>query len=392
MKFLFSIILLTNLLFAGAQLSPSAFKNLKKIQELNKDKQYNTALKMIKKALSGDLKKADRAYYLQSQGYIYISKNKHKLALKSFEQMNKLKVMGPEITQNIMYTMGQLYLSLKEYQKSINMIDRWIKEVKKVRPEAYVFQSQAYTLLKKYNQAIAKANKAIALQKKLKKEVPASWYEILFSNYYQVKNYKKAISVLHVLIELKPKKKDYWVYISQLYSLNKQPLKGVSLFEQAYNLNVLKDKDLVQFGQFLLQNEIYFKGATLLDKHLKKKDIEYNKDNLKLIVDGFFNAKEYQKVLKTLDKLISLTKNHKYILQKARILSMIHNYPDAIKYYQRALKDKKIKDYYPAHLELSYLYYETKNIDKCKRALKVALKDKKTKKNAKSFLEQIEKI
>lgn len=385
------VLFLSLFIFANAhvKLSQSAYKKLTKIQKLVEQKKYDDALKIIDETIKKEPVKSDLAYMLQSRGFIYISQNKYEKAIKAFEKMNSLKVMNEQNYLSTIYNLAQLNMGIKKYDQTIKYLNIWLKKTKKIKPEAYIMIGQSYSLMEKLKPSAKYLNKAIALQKKEKKDVPSSWYELLFSNYYQLKNYKKSIDILNILVKKEPKKKKYWIYLSQIYSLEKQGQKGLSVFEQAYNLKLLNEKDIIQFVGFMFQNRLYFKGAKVLESHITNKSVTKSEKNLKLLFDAYFISKEYDNSLVVLDDLIKKTKDAKYHLQKARIYNMIHDSKKAIKSYEMALKDKKLKEYSKANLELSYLYHESGMIEKCKECLIKAKKDKKTQKLAISFLKQL---
>lgn len=387
------VLLVSMLLFVSAaasvQLSQKVYKKLTEVQKLTDEKKYNEALTLIQNSIKKDMRKGDLAYLLQSKGFIYISQNKYKKAIKAFEEMNSLNVMGEQNYLSTIYNLAQLNMGVKNYKQTIKYLNSWLSKTKQVKPEAYLMLGQSYSLLEKPKKAIKVLEQAVLSQKKLKKEVPANWYELLFSNYYMIKDYKGAIRTLEVLVKLKPKKKDYWIYLSQIYSLEGDSKKALSIFEQAYNLNILKSKDIIHFSKFLFQNKLYYKGAKLLDTHIVKKDIKDNEKNLKLLFDMYFSAKEYMDAIKALDRLTNKTQNSKYYLQKARMYHMINDSKNAIKSYEIALKDKKLKEYHQANLELSYLYHENGFLQKCKNCLLKAKDNKRLYKVAATFLKQV---
>jgi len=388
-------IILLSVIFIGfvnahVKLSPKTYKVITNIQKLTEQKKYTQALELIKNSIKEDMKKADLGYLLQSRGFIYISQNKYKKAIKTFEQMNSLNIMGEINYINTIYNLAQLNMGVKNYKQTIKYLNIWLKKAKKIKPEAYLMIGQSYSLLEKPKKAISNLQKAVNLQKAQKKAVPANWYELLFSNYYLIKDYKGAIKTLNILVKLKPKKKNYWIYLSQIYSIEGQSKKGLSVFEQAYNLNILDSKDIVRFTRFLFQNKLYYKGAKLLDSHIKDKSVATNEKNLKLLFDIYFSAKEYKSAVKALDKLIVKTKKDKYHLQKARLYNMMHDSKNAIKSYEIALKNRKLKDFHQANLELSYLYHEHGLIEQCKQCLIKAKKNKQTYKVASNFLNQLD--
>lgn len=389
MKILFILFTCICCLNANVQLSSNTYKKLTQIKKLSENKQYKTALNIIDKLRRKKLNKADKAYVLQSQGFLYLSQENFKKAILSFKGMDDLKVMDEKTHLNTLYNMAQLYMSLKEYKQTIKYLNIWLKETRDKKPEVYMLLAQSYTATKQIKKAIQSINKAIKLQSTLNKKVPINWHELLFSSYYQIKDYKNSIKTLYTLIHEVPKNKNYWLYLSQIYIIQNHPQKGLSVFEQANNLKLLKEKDTLQFINFLLQNRLYYKGAKLLSAHLENKTVKTNEKNFKLLFDAYFNAKEYTSSLKVLEKLIHLSNKNKYILQKARLYNMLHKEKKAIKSYELVIKNKNSKEYSIANLELSYLYYEQHKIEKCKTCLYQAKKYNKTKKLALSFLKQL---
>lgn len=380
---------LSSSLFASNNLSQKVFKVLNSTQKLKEEKKFIQALDLINKSLENSKNKIDVAYLLQSKAYLLISTQKYKQAIENFEKMLALKVMQKETTNNTRFNIAQLYISIKKYQKATLILERWIKETKTTKPEVFILLAQSYSLQKKAKQAISHIKTAIKHQKNAKKQIPLSWYELAFSNYYQLKNYPKAITMIKAVLHMQPKNSTYWNYLAQMYVLNKQPKKAMNYFEQGYLLDLFKEKEIVQFSYFLLQNKLYYKAATILEKYLNQKEIQPSEANLKLIFESYTSAKEYKKALKFLEKLIVL-KQGKYTLRKARLLNITHQPQSALQVYEEILEDKNLKDRGTISLEAAYLYYELKEYKQCIKLLKIASKDKKTGKLAQDFLRKVE--
>ncbi|WP_324171085.1 tetratricopeptide repeat protein [Sulfurimonas sp.] len=389
MKILFILFTYIWVLNANITLSSSTYKKLTHIQKLSESKQYTKALNIINELLKKELNKADKAYILQSQGFLFLSVENLKQAILSFKKMNNLNIMNKKNYLNTTYNIAQLHLSLKEYKQAIKYLNIWIKKTTEKKPKAHILLAQSYIAIKQNKKAIKSIKQAIKLQSILKRKIPINWYELLFSNYYQLKDYKNSIKTLYSIIYIEPKNKNYWLYLSQIYTIENQVQKGLSIFEQTYNLKILEEKDILQFISFLLQNELYYKGAELLSSHLKNKTIQTNEKNLKLLFDAYFNAREYISSLSILNKLINLTNKNKYILQKARLYVMLHQNKKAIMSYESIIKKKKSKEFPISNLELSYLYHENNIIEKCISCLNEATKHRETKKIALAFLKQL---
>jgi len=388
-KVFLTLLFLYSFMHGDAKLSKATYNNLMQIQKLTTNKQYKQALKLVNDNLAKDIHKGDKAYLLQSKGFIYTSLNKYKKAMKAFEEMIKLNVMGEEVYLRTIYNLAQLASSFQEYKKSISYLKEYIQKNKIQNSNAHVLLGQNYIMLEKFQQSIPYLKKAIEIKQIKKQKVPIGWYSLLFSSYYKIKDYDNGIKCLDIMVRLKPTKKEYWEYLYQLHTLKKNFKKGLNVFEQAYNLKLLEGKDILRFVGFLATNKLYFKSAKLLDKHIKTKDIKANEKNLTLLYSLYYSAKEYQKSLKALDKLVKVSKKSKHYLEKARLHNIIHEDKKAIKAYEIALKDKKLKGYPMVIMELAYLYYELENKHKCEQCLNIAKQYKQTKEKALKFLKHM---
>jgi len=371
------------------QLSKSIYDTLMEVQDLTGEKKYKEALSLVESKLEEDLKKGDKAYLLQSKGFILTSENKYKQAIDAFEQMNQLNVMSEETHLRTLYNMAQLSFSMKEYKKSIHYLKEYLQKNKKQNADAYILLAQNKLLLENTKQAIPHIKQAIDIKEQTKSTIPMNWYDLLFSSYYKIKDYDNALECLDIMVRLKPKKKEYWEYLYQLHTLKGDVKEALNTFEQAYILELLNGKDILKFVRFLAADKLYFKSAKLLEKHIQTKEISANEKNLKLLYTLYFSAKEYELSLKVLDTLVKESKKSQYYLEKARIHNMIQEPSKAEKAYKIALKDKKLKGYPKVVMELAYLYYEIDEYEKCKEYLHVAKKFKQTKQKAMEFLEHI---
>jgi tetratricopeptide (TPR) repeat protein len=377
------------LLQAQVQLSQTTYNNLIEIQKLSQEKKFTLALKKVESTLSKKISDIDKAYLFQTQGFIYISQNNYKQAIKSFLAMNSLHVMPHERYVQSLYNIAQLYLSLEKPQSSLKYINIYLKESQKENENIYLLAAQSYLLLEKYAQASTSLEHLIDLKQKKKNPIENNIYELLFSSNYKLKNYPKALKYLHVLIRKKPTNKQYWFYLYQTYTLNKQSFKAINSFEQAYNLNILQGKDLFSYVTFLANNSLYFKAAKMLSLYIKDTQKKATEKDLELLANLYFSAKEYEKAIESFKQLTKLYPKGSHFLKLARLYRLKNQTSRAIDIYLLTLKDIKFKKRYDAVLELAYLYYENDNLEQCKIYLNKAKTYKETKKKAEEMLEQI---
>jgi len=372
-------------LSADEKLSFKTHEKLLKCHKFLETKDYTRAFKVLEEIEFSKLKDFDKFYVLQMKGNISLRKNNYEKALGYFEQMVALNIDKEKTNLNTIYNIAQISMQLKKYDKAILNMKEWISRSDKSKYNAYIFISQAYQVQQKLKNANTYLVKAIEISK----EFPEKLYKLLFFNYYQLKEHKNTMTTIKILVKNRPNNKDYWLYLASMYSSKNQNKTAATTLEQAHRLKLLNEKEIVNLAKHLLLAKAPQKASKILTESMSKKQIKRDTKNLRLLYDTYFLSKEYLKAISVLKQLHKKTNNSRYSLDKARLYHLINKNNEAVKAYEIALSDKKLKNTPNALMELAYLFYEQSNYQKAKVYLQKASKFKKTNKQALSFLKQL---
>ncbi len=123
--------------------------------------------------------------------------------------------LNDEEQQEARYQIAQMFIAQEKWQEGINALNEWFATAQNPNSTAYYLLAVAYYQLKKPDQALAPAQKAVDLS-----ETPReSWVQLLLALRIEKEQYAEAIPLLKQLVMSDPSKKNYWV---QLSAVNRQ--------------------------------------------------------------------------------------------------------------------------------------------------------------------------
>lgn len=401
------IILILTLLvlstFAKETLSNSAFNKLQEAEKFIEKKEYKQASNILKPLLK-DTNNITTSYALQSFASIYLEQNKYKKAISNYEKILKLDAFKTNEINRVKYVLSQLYLSETLYKKSIKYSLELLKSKDTNKELIYQNLTLAYYYTEEYKQSIIYDEKVIENKKRLLDEYLQTpkekqknktkpnletWYKILYSSYFELKQYPKAIEIIKYMINTFESKEEYWMQLVLIYQNTNGQKQMLSTLELAYDKGLINHKNNIQyFINMLLQNELYNKAALLIEDGIKKGILKDDKLNFKTLVNAHLNAKNIKRAIKLLTTNVN-AKDEYYEILLGNIYYNKSNYKKVISTLEN-LKFKKIQNMkVKKNILLALSYYELEKEEFSKKYLKKALSNKFEKLRAKKIIKQL---
>lgn len=318
----------------------AAIKGLERIKNTSKKTSYDTAVMWN--------------YY----AYIYIEQDNHAGARRAYESM----LAEPEATEALallaMYSLAQLYMADEEYERGIKMLQRWFVIKVEPPPSAYALLGQAYFQLKDRPKALSNLLKAITMTEETGGVPRENWYQIVLAIYQDRGDHANMVKYLVVLIQHYPKK-IYWKQLAYVYGETKRIGDRLSAFETAYRQDFLDtDTELVTMAQLLMQADVPYKAAVVLDKGFKAGKIPRKYKNVKLLSDYWRAALEYEKAIPVLEAAAKMNEKGEDFNILGNLYMLDEEYKKAERAIKQALQKGKLKEPALAHLTLSQAYAE----------------------------------
>jgi tetratricopeptide (TPR) repeat protein len=375
--------------FAAGSLNERHYKILQAIHKQIEANQLLRAKQQLDKFLSVKHDAYTQALFFQTAAHIAIEQEQYNRAISYLEKADSLDTLPDYVSQNIKYNLAQLYAQNNDLDKSLIMLERWLKGNNKVTSEQHIFAATLYGEKKKYNSAVVHVKKAINLapQSSVKNK---AWYQLLISFYLEQKKYSKAIRVYQLLIKNYPGDKTFWKQLSALYLQKNKPQQALAVMELAEKQGMLSnEQELLRLVNLYLYANIPVAAAQLLQTKLDSSAIKPTLKNREKLADSWIMAQEYTRAIDVLKKLAQLNKNDgKYSFQSGRLLMEQGKWQDAYEQFSQAEHKKRVAQGENYLLQGISAYYAKMPL-KAEIAFNKAAKFKKQEKKSSLWLEQL---
>ena len=138
-------------------------------------------------------------------------------------------------------------------------------------------------------------------------------------------------------------------------------------------------------SQRLLNAEVPFEAATVLEKGFKEELIEKNEKNIRLLATAYTMSKNYSKAIDAWRQAEKFAEDGVISYRLAQALSNEDRHKEAIAAYREALDRKGLKDVEEVQFWLGISLMQLEEWDDAKKAFTAAAKDSKRRKSANQY-------
>ncbi len=216
-----------------------------------------------------------------------------------------------------------------------------------------------------------------------------TWYTLLFSMHFRLKDSKGAINVLKAALHHYPVEKTFWTQLGAVYAQLEDFQNATAVMSLAYRQNLLdKGSELRYTASNYTYVSVPYKAAEIMEDGMKKGIIENNVRNWRAAAGNWQQAEENAKSAKAYDKAGTLDKTGKYFINEGDVYARMESWRKAAKAYKKAISkgDLKVKDEGRAYLNLGIAQFNTGDYTTAIKTLKKATKFKKKKRVAKQWI------
>ncbi len=325
----------------------------------------------------------DRAYVDYFIAQMYATKGKHEKEAIAYLK----KAVEPDILNTADHAGGlkllaDLQMQTKDYKNALKNYKAWMNFTGKEEAGTYVKMSQAYYALKQLDKMIEPADKAIKLYGEKQNQNP---YILKITSYYERKMYKDALKVLETVVQIFPDKKQYWTQLGMFYMLTENYPKALATLDLAYKQGFLdKESEIKTLANLYASNEIPYKSAVLLEKHIASGLIKRDDKSLATLANAWHAAQHIDKAANYYLELAKMTDKARYYRKAGMLLKQDEQYARAIKAFKKVL-EKTTDNKGRIYMAMAESYFYLEKYKQAYAAIKKAMADPKSRKGAKGW-------
>lgn len=330
----------------------------------------------------------ERAQVYNTMAFGYYTLEDVPKTIESYE-----RVLDETITEALELTslraLFQLYYAEENYRKSLEYIDRWMTLRGSPDPDVMYIKATVYFQLEQFQNALDEilAVERVALEQE--RTIKESWWYLQVVVYNELKEFEAVIPVLEKLIKNYPKKQ-YWMHLAGMYSETEQPAKALSAYYAAYTQGMFtKESEVVMLSQRLLNAEVPFEAAQVLEKGFRDGLVEENEKNIKLLATAYTMSQEMSKAIDAWRDATKYAEDGQLFYRLAQALSQEDRHDEAVSAYRDALDEGGLMDRADAQFWLGISLMQLERWDEATAAFRQAAKDKDKEKSARQYIQYI---
>ena len=179
--------------------------------------------------------------------------------------------------------------------------------------------------------------------------------------YNELQDIDNVIRVLERMVVTWPKKQ-YWMHLAGMYTEKEWDDQALSAYYAIYTQGLLdKDSEIVMLSQRLLNAEVPFEAASVLEAGIDADIVEQNEKNLRLLATCYTLAQEMTKAIEAWRRASEFAEDGDIFYRLAQALAQQDRHEEAVKAYDKALEDDELKDPSDAHFWLAISHMQLSN-------------------------------
>ena len=295
-------------------MSEATLKKLTEAQEALDAKNFQQALTVLNGMLA-DGRKMNGNEVGQVQnilGFVYFSMENYPAAIKAYEQVLSQGENIPEgLEVQTMYTLAQLSFVAENYQKALDYMEMWITKADNPGADPHIFMGQVYYQMNNFNAAIEQIEIGMRIARERNAPVKEQWLALLNFLYFEKEDWPKVFETLEELV-IKFPKREYWLRLAGIHGQEGNDREALGAYEAASTAGFLTQQgDITNYAGLLMQAEVPYRAARVLEDGLKKGVVEKNDKNLLALGQAWQMAQETRKAIPVLEDAARLSPDGK---------------------------------------------------------------------------------
>ena len=312
--------------------------------------------------------------YERALVYLYLAttaanEEKYDEALTYFEKCLAEDAL-PEAQQlSTRFNVAQLYLAAERFQEAIRSLELWFELAESPNSVAFYLLAVAHYQVGDVEGAIEPAREAVVRAEKPEQ----NWLQLLVGALFETKRYEEALAPLEQLVTLYPKKA-YWTQLSALYyHLDRTP-ESLAAMQIAFQEGFFDNgREYRQLALLLLQADLPYRAASVMEQGLEKKILEPDASNWELLANSWLLARENERALEPLTRAATLSGTGELYVRLGQVYLERERWKDASEALTKALEKGDLNDRGGANLLMGIALYHQERLDQARSHFDAAL-------------------
>jgi tetratricopeptide (TPR) repeat protein len=284
----------------------------------------------------------EKAQIWNTLAFAYYTLEDMKNTIHSYEMVLQQGVISEALEQQSLRALFQLHFGEGNYRKAIEYITKFEEARGQLDAAITFWKALAYYSLDEFPEALKYAVLVEEVANEQGKEMEENWWYLQVVLYNTLQDVDNVIVVLEKLIVHYPKK-SYWMLLAGMYSEKEWDDQSLSAYYAAYTQGFfVRESEIVMLSQRLLNAEVPYEAAEVLEQGFTNKILKNTEKNLKLLATSYTMAQEVEKAITAWENAAKKVGSGENYYRLAQALAHEEHHSKAIKAYRSSLNTKDL--------------------------------------------------
>lgn len=366
------------------------YQRLAEAQECSEAEDMECAAELLEQVREmDDLNSYELAQMWNFYAFIYFSQDNFGEAIRAYENVLLQAELPIGLETTTMYSLATLYVQQEQYQDGLDMLERWFALSDAPSPDPYILKAQIHYQLEQFAEGVEPVLTALEIAAEQGRDPQEGWYQLLNVFYFEQEDYANVIATLTILAETWPRK-DYVVQLAGILGQEGEENSALALYEAAYEVGWLdRSAEFVTLAQMLLNADIPFKAAIVLQEGLDEGAIDSTEANWRLLAQSWQLAQEDEQALPALVRASSLAEDGNLDHRLAQSYANLARWDECVESARDALQRGDLNREDQANLLLGNCLVELKEYSEARNAFEAAARDERSRTGARQWLDYV---
>ncbi len=299
-------------------LSPAGQKSVNGAYELIEAGKHAEAGKLLQQVLDNSKSSPyERALALQGLSSVAWEQEQSAQAITYGQQALDTNALPNDAYFSGMYQLAQMSVSEEQYDKALQLIDRWMSETRTEKADAYALRGNALYRLERFPESASALKKAISLS-----DAPSdSWTQMLLATYYEQDQYGEAAQVGESMLAKDPDNEKLISQLASAYMQGEQEAKAIALLEGAYQRGALKSPEQIrQLYQLYNNADQPQKAIDTINSGIAKGVLKDDEDTAKALAYAYVTSEQFDQAATAYGRAAGFAKDGEMDFQRGYLL------------------------------------------------------------------------
>jgi tetratricopeptide (TPR) repeat protein len=368
------------------------YGRLSEAQECAEMDDYDCARQKLEEVRAmSDLNSYEQAQMWNFYAFIYFNQENYREAITAYENVLKQPDLPIGLEQSTLYTLCQLQFQQEDYAAALRTLDRWFTVADNPAPEPYILKAQIHYQQQQFREGIEPVMTALQIAEAQGKEPQENWYRLLNVFYYELEDIPNVIQVLRTMINRWPKR-EYFIQLAGMFGEQGNDSGQLAMFDVAYEAGwLVRGPELVNYAQMLLQADIPFRAAKILEAGLQDGTIESTEQNWRVLAQAWQLSQDDVKAIPAMTRAAALSTDEGTLdLMLAQSHQNLGQWQECVDAARTGINKGNLRRADQAQMILGGCLFELKQYQQARTAFQAAGADPRSRQSSDAWLSYIE--